>query len=141
MKNIDNGIKTIIGAVFGVIFAALGLYVANRLIYGSPESVLRKEMEKYNNQLPQKLDAYSVLDSVSMPSSLVVNYHITVDVLKEEVDYDSVNENIVPNLLNNAKNEEGLRSFRKMKVTLLYKYYDNNGDMFFEYAITPDMYQ
>ncbi|GAB6120541.1 hypothetical protein [Dysgonomonas termitidis] len=141
MRNIGNGTKTIIGAIFGVIFAALGFHLTNRLIYGSPESALKEEMDKYNKQLPQKLDAYSVLDSVSMPSSMIVNYHITVDVLKEEVDYDSVKENIVPNLLNNAKNEAGLHSFRKMKITLLYKYYDNNGDIFFEYAITPEMYQ
>lgn len=141
MKSPNSGAKTIMGAVFGLIFAILGVNLGNKLISGSSESALKKEVEKFNKELPQQLDEITRIDSISLPSDKILIYYLTVDVPKDEISPDYMKESVAPNILNIIRTEPNLDIFRKRETTWYYKYYDNRGSMFFEYVITPEMYK
>lgn len=107
---------------------------------GLSESSIKKELEKYNQSLPSSIDEFSCLDSITMPTFKVLNYNVTVNVLKDEVDFESVKQNILPNILSNIKNNPSLKELRKNNFTWNYIFNDIDGIVFYEYIITPEMY-
>lgn len=104
------------------------------------ESRIKKELEKYNQSLPSSFDEVTCLDSVTMPTFRILNYYITANVMKDEVDIESIKQNILPNILSNIKNSSSLKELRNKHFTWNYIFNDIDGIVFYEYIITPEMY-
>ncbi|HCO68295.1 MAG TPA: hypothetical protein DIT04_11145 [Dysgonomonas sp.] len=136
--NKKNNIKKIISTVFLVAAVTISVNVATNSF--NSEANLEKEIKKFNKDLPQQMDEFTRLDSVKMPAELNLAYYITVDIDKEEADYESIKQYIHPNILNNIKHESSLKYFRKKHFTWSYYFYDKNRILFHEYIITPYMY-
>lgn len=107
----------------------------------NPETRVKKEIEKYNKELPQPFDENTRIDSLTMPEYKILVYHYTVDIEKEKADYESIKGYIDPQMLLTVKVEPALGYLRKEQFTWKYLFYDRNGELFYEYIVTPDMYK
>ena len=89
-----------------------------------------------------KIDDYIRLDSASTRGKTNFIYHYTlIDIEKSEVNLDTVNKYIRPDIINNVKNSPELKIYRDNKITMDYKYYDRNGDFALEISVTPEIYE
>jgi hypothetical protein len=59
---------------------------------------------------------------------------------KDEVDMNSVKENVYPGVLANVVNNPDLKVLRDNKVTFVYNYIDKNGIFVCQYKVHPGMY-
>lgn len=67
------------------------------------------------------------------------NYSI-LDVTRATFDYENAMNVIVPQMINGAKTNPDMKSFRDLKTTLIYNYFDKNGTFIIKVKITPEMY-
>lgn len=103
---------------------------------------LLKEVQKGNSLCPIEVDEFVRIDSFSMPKSKTfMQYGTAIGVFKEEVNLDTVRKYIEPSLLENVKTNPQLRHARKSKITFIYSFNDMNGEVFYEYIVTPEMYK
>jgi len=134
-------INASIGAVVGVCIAMVvsSLFTQNNHL---SDKGLLKEVEKGNKICPIVFDDIMRIDSFSMPQSKTFMMHITgIDMVKEEANYDTIRKYIDPNLLENIRTNPQLKSARNSKITFVHTFNDMNGEVFYEYIVTPDMYK
>lgn len=68
--------------------------------------------------------------------------HVTaIGMVKEEANLDTIKKYIEPGLLQNIRTNSQLKPARSGKITFIYLFRDMNGEIFYEYTITPDMYK
>lgn len=129
-----------IGVVIGVCVAMIvsALFTQNNHF---SDNDLLKEVKKGNNLCPMLIDEFTRIDSFSMPKSKTFMQHATIDIIKEEANLDTIRKYIEPGLLENAKTNPQLKLARKNNITIVYSFNDINGEIFYEYTITPDMYK
>ena len=130
-----------IGAIVGmcIAMAISSLFTQNNCL---SDKGLLKEVEKGNKACPIVFDDIMRIDSFSMPQSKTFMMHITgFDMVKEEANYDTIRKYIDPNLLENIRTNPQLKSARNSKITFVHTFNDMNGEIFYEYIVTPDMYK
>ena len=133
-KNLITGI----GAGIGVILAAS---ITQIFFNPSIDKILLRAAEEANASFPMQVDQYLRVDSASVSDRKTFQYHYTlIDMEKSEVNIDTVNKYIRPEVINNVKTNPDLKFFRKKKVTMDYRYYDKNGEPVYTITVTPDMY-
>ena len=130
-----------IGTVVGVCIAMAVSSLFTPKNYLSDKDLL-KEVQQGNKECPIVFDGIMRIDSFSMPKSKTFMMHITgIDMVKEEANYDTIKKYIDTNLLENIKTNPLLKSARNSKVTFVHTFNDMNGEIFYEYIVTPEMYK
>ena len=138
MKKNKKSLIAGIGAAIGVVLAAS---MAQIFFNPSLEKILLNTAEEANTSFPMQIDQYLRVDSASVSDRKTFQYHYTlIDMEKSEVNIDTVNKYIRPEVINNVRSNPELKFFRKKKVTLDYRYYDKNGEPVYTITVTPDMY-
>ena len=132
-----------ISVIVGAIAFAITSYGVQQLFF-SPKP-FDKQMKdaaiEVNKKCPMVVDEYSRLDSAStIDDKNFLYYYTLVDIEKSEVNLDTVNKYIRPNIIMNVKNTPELKAFRDNKVTIDYNYYDKNGVFVTKISVTPEMY-
>ena len=128
--------------VVGIIAFSLSYYGVQQLFKKDLESELKNASRELNRQTPIQIDEYSRLDSASTKGKTNFIYHYTLfDLEKSEVNLDTVNKYIKPNLIENIKNTPELKVYRDNNITMDYKYYDKNGVFVTKISVTPELYK
>ncbi len=136
-----NKRKKAIGGVIGLCVAMLFSGLAMKNNYLSDKGLL-KEIEAGNKGCPVFIEDFVRIDSFSMPASKTFMQHATaLGMVKEEANLDTIRKYIQPGLLENTKNNPQLKAARNSKITFIYSFNDENGDIFYEYTVTPEMYK
>jgi hypothetical protein len=129
------------GAVIGACSAMAVSALVMQNNYLSDRDLL-KEVQNGNKLCPIMLDEYTRVDSFSMPGSKTFMQHTTaIGIVKEEANLDTIKKYIEPNLLENTRTNPQLKPARNSKVTFIYSFNDMNGEVFYEYTVTPKMYK
>lgn len=138
-KTKANRISIIVGAVA---FAITSYGVQQLFFSPKPFDKQMKEAAiEVNKKCPMVVDEYSRLDSASaIDDKNFLYYYTLVDIEKSEVNLDTVNKYIRPNIISNVKNTPELKVFRDNKVTIDYNYYDKNGVFVTKISVTPEIY-
>ncbi|UOY05510.1 hypothetical protein L0P88_16335 [Muricauda sp. SCSIO 64092] len=132
----------VIGAIVGTIAFALSYYGVQQLFKKDLESELKNAALELNKQTPMQIDQFSRLDSASTKGKTNFIYHYTLfDLEKSEVNLDTVNKYIRPNLIENIKNSPELKVYRDNNITMDYEYYDKNGAFVTKISVTPELYK
>ena len=140
-ENKSNKGKTI-GTIVGIIFFALAYYGTQQLLKKDLESELKSAALELNKQTPMKIDQYTRLDSAStIGKTNFIYYYTLIEIEKTEVNTDTVNKYIRPNIIENIKNSPELKIYRDNNITMDYKYYDKNGKFAAEISVTPELYK
>ncbi len=130
----------VIGILVGIITFAISYYGIQQLFKKDLESELKNAALELNKQTPMQIDQFSRLDSVSSKGKTnFIYYYTLIKVEKSEVNLDTINKYIRPNVIENVKNNPGLKPFRDKNVSLDYTYYDNRGFFVTEINVTPDL--
>ena len=131
-----------IGIIIGMIVFALTYYGTQQLFKKDLESELKSVALELNKQTPMKVDQFSRLDSAStIGKTNLIYYYTLTEIEKSEVNLDTVNKYIRPNIIENVKNNPDLKIFRDNNITMDYKYYDKNGEFATEISVTPELYK
>lgn len=103
---------------------------------------MKKAALELNKQAPMKIDQFSRLDSAStIGKTNFIYYYTLTEIEKSEVNLDTVNKYIRPNIIENVKNSPELKVYRDNNITMDYKYYDKNGKFATEISVTPELYK
>ncbi|MBA6154289.1 hypothetical protein [Gelidibacter maritimus] len=132
----------IIGIIVGIIAFAISFYVVQQFFKSDLELELKKVVTEMNKQGPKQIDQFTRLDSVSsLGKTNLIYYYTLIDMAKSEVNLDTVNKYVRPEIIENIKNSPELKIYRDNNITLDYKYYDRNGDFVLDIAVTPELYK
>jgi hypothetical protein len=130
-----------IGAVVGVGIAMAVSSLFTQRNYLSDKDLL-KEVQNGNSICPIMVDEFTRIDSFSMPKSKTFMQHGTaIGIVKEEANLDTIRKYIESSLLENTRTNPQLKPARNSKVTFIYSFNDMNGEVFYEYIVTPEMYK
>ncbi|AUC75440.1 hypothetical protein [Olleya sp. Bg11-27] len=136
-KNKSN----IIGITVGVIVFIISFYAVKQLFTKDIATELKNVAIEMNKQTPIAIDQYTRLDSASSKGKINFIYHYTLlDMTKSEVNIDTANKYIRPNIIQSVKNSPELKTYRDNNITLDYKYYDKTGAFTMEISVTPELY-
>lgn len=142
MKKEKSKKGKIVGIVVGMIAFALSYYGVQQLFKTDLEAELKNTALELNKQTPMQVDEFSRLDSASTKGKTNFIYYYTLfDLEKSEVNLDTVNKYIRPNLIDNIKNRAELKVYRDNNITMDYNYYDRNGVFVTKISVTPELYK
>ena len=132
-----------VGIIVGIIASVFAYYTAQKLFFKKDlESELKSTALELNKQTPMQIDQFTRLDSASTKGKTnFIYYYTLIDIEKAEVNLDTVNKYIRPNIIENVKNSPELKTFRDNNIIMDYKYYDKNGDFATEISVTPELYK
>lgn len=131
---------TIASFIVAFIIAYVGVQYFNAS--SKIEKQLKEAAADFNTKLPMQTDTFSRLDSVEAIEDHSYNHYYTlIEMEKAEVNFDTVNKYVKPELLRNARTNPDLQGFRDYKITLNYIYYDKNGAFVIKIAATPETYE
>ena len=117
-------------------------FITQYFLNPSVEKQLIKNVNEINKTCPLKVDQNTTLKSVAaLPNRTVKYNYILIGVTKSEVNLDTVKKYVFPNLLQNVKNNPGMKIFKDNNVTIIYNYSDKNEENITEYIIKPEMYK
>lgn len=107
----------------------------------SPYLKLKEVAIKLNKSMPQYLDNYTRLDSLSAIPSNTLQYSCTLfSVNKAPASLKKLKSIREEKMLNNIKTEKEFKPYRDNKVTIVYKYYDEDRIFLFSIFLTPEKY-
>ncbi|HKJ43571.1 MAG TPA: hypothetical protein VKA27_15855 [Sunxiuqinia sp.] len=131
-----------VGSIVGAIAFGISYYGVQQLFFKpNVEKELKTAATKVNEKCPIQVDQYSRLDSASSTGKTNFTYYYTLfDLTKAEVNLDTVNKYIRPNIIENVKSSPQLKIYRDNKITMDYKYYDKNGLFVTIISVTPNLY-
>jgi hypothetical protein len=137
-----NSRKIILSAVT-IIVAAGGYWYAQSLFSDkiSFDEQLIKISEQINQNCPMVIDSETRLDNtIGGPGKMFMYNYTLVNMSKDEIDIPQFKSYIEPRVINNARTNNDMRSFRDNKVEMVYKYFDKNGVFVFDVRVLPDHY-
>ena len=132
-------ITPFLGVIFGIIVIAL----LNQFVFKAPsfDKQLMQVASEFNKPCPIMVDEETQLDNTIATPDNTFQYNYTlVNILKEEFDIQIFEETMRPLLLNNAKTNPDLKSFRDNKVNMAFYYKDKDGVFLCRISITADDY-
>lgn len=97
---------------------------------------------KLNRGCPEMVDEDTRLDSIFLTQEGHLSYNYTLI----EQDKSSVNETafkayLIPRILNNVHANRDLKMYRDSSVTMVFNYWDRNGELITEFLLGPEKYQ
>ena len=129
--------------IIGAVAFTLSSYGVQHVFFKKDlESELKKVAVEVNKKTPIQIDQYSRFDSASSKGKTNFIYYYTLfDLEKSEVNLDTVNKYVRPNIIENVKNSPDLKFYRDNNITVGYRYYDKNGIFVTEISVTPERYK
>ncbi|MGX1927768.1 hypothetical protein [Flagellimonas sp. 2504JD4-2] len=132
----------VIGTIVGIVAFAISYYGVQQLFKKDFETELKKAAVELNQQTPMQIDQFTRLDSAGTKGKTNFTYYYTlVEMEKSEVNLDTVNKYIRPDIIENVKKNPDLKIFRDNGVTMDYKYFDKKGEFALEISVTPELYR
>lgn len=137
--------KKITGTIVGIIAFALSYFVVKQIFFKPVtfDKAMMKAASDLNKTCPIMIDKDTRLDNaVALPNNKFQYNYTMVNMDKSEldVDIDTLKNYMEPVIINNARTNPSLKTFRENKVTLAYNYRDKNGVFILEIKVTPDLY-
>lgn len=133
-------LKTIVGLAFGLIVAILV-----QQYFFKPPSFDKQMMQvasELNKTCPIMVDAETQLDNaVALPEKTFQYNYTLINMYKESIDIESLEEYLKPVILNTIKTNPDLKSFRDNNVVMSYNYKDKNSAHVLKLIFTPDQYK
>jgi hypothetical protein len=139
----DINFRKIILSAVTIIVAAGGYWYAQSLFSDkiSFDEQLIKISEQINQNCPMVIDSETRLDNtIGGPGKMFMYNYTLVNMSKDEIDIPQFKTYIEPRVINNARTNNDMRSFRDNKVEMVYKYFDKNGVFVFDVRVLPDHY-
>ncbi|QNM85378.1 hypothetical protein H9W90_14500 [Polaribacter pectinis] len=131
-----------LGVIIGMIAFAIAFMGVKYLFKNDITLELKKGAIELNKLSPQQVDDYTRLDSAaSIGKTNFIYYYTLLSLEKSEVNLDTVNKYLRPEIIKGVKENVALKVFRKNNITMDYKYYDKNGEFAMEISVTPDLYK
>jgi hypothetical protein len=134
----------IIIALAAVIGSIAGSYIIDG-INGKKSNLDKNLVEaanKLNKVLPIMMDSETRLDStMAFPGKEFVYFISLINYTIDEIDIELFEEDMKPNLINNAKTNSSMKTFRDNNVTLSYVYRDKNMNEITRIKIAPEDYK
>ncbi|TXE10743.1 hypothetical protein ES711_02215 [Gelidibacter salicanalis] len=132
----------VVGIVVGLIAFAISYYAVQQFFKPDLEAELKEAAVQLNKQAPLQVDQFVRLDSAASKGTTNFMYYYTlIDIDKSEVNVDTINKYIKPDLIENIKTHPDLKIYRDHNITMEYKYYDKNGEFATAISVTPDLYK
>ena len=130
-----------IGLLVGLLVFAIAYYGTRQLFKTDVAAELKEAALELNRMAPMQVDAYSRLDSATSIGKTNFVYHYTMlGVDKGQVNLDTLNTYLRPNIIQTLKTSPELQSFREHRIRMDYRYYDQNGSFVTEISIAPEQY-
>ena len=142
--------KKYLPLILGVGVFVIGFFATQYFLSSSEEAKIATEKAlvnaatEINKQCPMMVDENTRLQSVmTLPNNTLQFSYILVNVVLIDVsdDLESMKETLKSGHITDLKNNQDLEVFRKNKTTMVYYYYDRDGNSILEITITPDLYQ
>jgi len=131
----------LIGLIVGSIAFVISYFGVQQLFKKDLESELKSAALELNRQTPIRIDDFIRLDSAATLGKTNFIYHYTLlGIDKTEVNLDTVNKYLRPDIINNIKTSPELKVYRDNGITMDYKYYDKNGAFALKISVTPEIY-
>ncbi len=144
--NSKKKIGFIIGSILGVIVIfGLGYLIQKFFAHKEQDSI--KEMmlpiaKGLNQSCPIMLDSETRLDSSSVSTESIFQYHYTLlNMLKVNVNIPELKQYIEPSIINNIKTNEQMKVLRDNSVTFEYIYSDKENNLITSILVTPSQYK
>lgn len=132
--------KTIIGLVVGLTFAILV-----QQYFLKPPSFDKQMMQvasELNKACPIMVDSETQLDNaVALPEKTFQYNYTLINMDKDNIDIERLEEYIKPVILNTIKTNPDLKSFRDNNVIMSYNYKDKNSNHILKLIFTPEQYK
>lgn len=130
-----------VGVIAGIVAFALAAYGAKQLFEKDVEAELKKAAIGLNKNTPMRIDEFTRLDSATAIGKTDFIYHYTLTNIEPvDISLDTINKYFRPSIIENVKRSPDLKVFRDNNVTMGFNYYDSNGKMVTEIAVTPELY-
>lgn len=132
------------GAIVGIMFFLLTGIAAYSGFKGGyiQQAYLEYTCKQFDKQCPMMINQDVRLEGVEVLSGKVVQYKYTlINVLKEEVNTDTLALNAAPEIIKGVKQDPQLSLFRNLDATLSYLYNDRLGIFVWKFDVTPAMYK
>lgn len=102
---------------------------------------LTSSAKEINKNCPKIIDQFIRLDNTMSVSNNCFQYNYTlVTHTVSDINLDTIEMYIRPNIINNIKTSLGLNSFRNNNITLRYNYRDKDGAFIIKYIVAPNVY-
>lgn len=128
--------------VAGVVGSAVGSAVVTALLRtphtdASVDDVLVKTASELNRNMPMMVDELTRIDSTAALPGKKFLYKYTILNMDAMPSSDEFVEGMRPTLVNTYKTSHEMSEFRKMEVTLIYSYSDEEGNEFARVEVEP----
>lgn len=132
----------LINIVIFAIFFALAYLGVQQFSGGSdaPEDVLPPLAEELNSKTPFMVDEFIRADSASTKGNSFTYYYTITNAQKNDIDEAMVVNTVKPLMIEEIRTNEDMALYKKLKTTIVYSYYDANGELFTNITISPDDY-
>jgi hypothetical protein len=104
-------------------------------------SFLSSCAEAANKDFPKMIDSETRLDKTMALPNKIFQYHFTlINHSKDEINSETLKNNIQASILNNLKTNSVFNDFRNYKVTIEYLYHDKNNNEVLKLTYEPNDY-
>lgn len=139
----NKTMKTSLGSVVGIIFGVIIYQLINHFVFAPPtfDEQLMKISSEINKSCPFMVDQDTRLDNTMGGPGKSITYNYTlVNYLEADINSDELRKYITPQLINNIKTNDDMKTFRENKVSLKYNYKDKLGKPILSVTISPSDY-
>lgn len=136
--------KKVFGMITGVAAFFISYYVVQQVFFKPPtiDKQLTKATSEINKNCPIMVDSQTKLDNTISLADNILQYNYTlVNLLKDSINVNELENSIKPNILNTIKTSPDLETFRNNDVTIAYNYKDKNGVHLFKITFKADQYK
>lgn len=132
-------------AVLSVVVVAGAIFLFRSLSEPSAadvDAMLAGSMCKAKAECPRMIDHITRMDSITSSRPRDYSYYYTIVGLpRDSINAGEFGRVMTRSLRDMARNSSNSRVFEKYKITIHHFYRYDDGQMLFEYTITPDMYK
>lgn len=144
VRKTRNKRRNLIAGFIGLVF--LGLVAIGVYIFSAGKGYQQKFLEysatQYDKTCPVMIAPDVRLEGVEVLPEKVIHYRYTLlNVLKEEVNVDTLAMKATPEIVANIKSAPDLRLYRNLGATFSYTYNDRLGIFIWKLDVTPEMYK
>ncbi len=107
----------------------------------TPLNAVELAAQRVNSRCPQMVDQITRMDSATVLSDSILQYHYTiVTQSKETVDVKSLTGFLVPGIIENIRESPGMKIQRDNLLTMIFSYRDKNGTLVTDITLRPGDY-
>ena len=139
----NKTMKTSLGSVVGIILGTIIYQLISHFVFAPPtfDEQLMKISSEINKSCPFMVDQDTRLDNTMGGPGKSITYNYTlVNYLEEDINSDELRKFITPQLINNIKINDDMKTFRENEVSLKYNYKDKVGKPILSVTISPSDY-